>query len=230
VTLTNNRGVHVEKAGQYGLMAVLMLNNAIPRLVAEQAERRFVECFTTSSTGKILLVVGAGAMGGAVAREARKLGLRTVGIRRRPRPTSGFDEIHAVGALDELLPTADFVLLTIPATSETVGLIDERRLGLMKAEAGLVNMARAAIVDYQALARALGAGELAGAVLDVFDPEPLPASSDLWTVPNLIITPHMSSDDPLLYAPRTLDLVFENLGRLREGRRLRNRVDPARGH
>jgi glyoxylate/hydroxypyruvate reductase A len=230
VTLTNNRGVHVDKAAQYGLMAVLMLNNAIPQLVREQAARRYVECFTTAADDKTLLVIGAGAMGGAVARAARKVGLRTVGVRRRPRPTAGFDEVHAPDALDDLLPAADFVILTIPATPETVGLLDERRLRLMKPEAGLVNMARASIVDYDALATALREGALAGAVLDVFEPEPLPASSDLWTVPNLIITPHMSSDDAALYVPRTLDLVFENLGRLRQGSGLKNRVDPERGY
>lgn len=230
VTLTNNRGVHAEKAGQYGLMALLMLNNAIPRLVGEQRHHRYVECFTNAITGKVLLVVGAGAMGSAVARQARRIGLRTVGIRRRPRRTAGFDEVHPIDALDRLLPKADFVLVTAPATAETRHLIDERRLAMLRPDAGLINMGRASIVDYEALAVALQSGALAGAVLDVFSPEPLPSSSPLWDVPNLIITPHMSSDDALTYAPRTLDLVFENLGRLLEGKSLRNRVDTERGY
>jgi len=230
VTLTNNRGVHAEKAGQYGLMALLMLNNAVPRLVEEQKRRRYVKCFTTAITGKVLLVVGAGAMGSAVARQARRIGLRTVGIRRRPRRTAGFDEVHGIDALDRLLPAADFVLVTAPSTTETRQLLDERRLSLLRPGAGLINMGRAAIVDYDALAAALRSGALAGAVLDVFNPEPLPAASPLWEVPNLIITPHMSSDDALTYATRTLDLVFENLGRLLDGRRLKNRVDPTRGY
>ena len=230
VTLTNNRGVHAEKAGQYGLMALLMLNNAIPRLLEEQRNRRYVECFTNAITGKVLLVVGAGAMGSAVARQAKRLGLRTVGIRRRPRRTAGFDEVHGVDALDRLLPTADFVVVTAPATADTRHLLDERRLALLSPDAGLINMGRASVVDYEALASALRSGALAGAVLDVFSPEPLPASSPLWDVPNLIITPHVSSDDALTYAPRTLDLVFENLGRLLAGKALKNRVDPARGY
>jgi phosphoglycerate dehydrogenase-like enzyme len=230
VTLTNNRGVHAEKAGQYGLMALLMLNNAMPRLLEEQRNRRYVEGFTNAITGKVLLVLGAGAMGSAVARQAKRLGLRTHGIRRRPRRTAGFDEVHGVDALDRLLPTADFVVVTAPATAETRHLLDERRLALLSPDAGLINMGRAPVVDYEALAAALRSGALAGAVLDVFNPEPLPASSPLWDVPNLIITPHVSSDDALTYAPRTLDLVFENLGRLLAGKRLRNRVDPARGY
>lgn len=230
VTLTNNRGVHAEKAGQYGLMALLMLNNAIPQLMDAQRRHRYIECFTNAITGKTLLVIGAGALGSAVARQARRIGLKTVGIRRRPRRTAGFDEVHPAEAIDRLLPAADFVLVTAPATAETRNLLDERRIALLKPAAGLINMGRAAVVDYEALAAALRSGSLAGAVLDVFNPEPLPASSPLWDVPNLIITPHMSSDDALTYAPRTLDLVFDNLGRLIEGKRLKNRVDPARGY
>lgn len=230
VTITNNRGIHAEKAGQYGLMALLMLNNAMPRLIGEQSRRQYVECFTTAITGKSLLVLGAGEMGSAVARQARKLGLRTVGIRRHPRRSTGFDEVHAIDALDSLLPDADFLLVTVPATPETRGLIDGRRLALMKPSSGLINMGRASVVDYEALASALRAEELAGAVIDVFDVEPVPESSALWDVPNLIMTPHMSSDDALTYTPRTLDLVFENLARLLDGKPLKNRVDPSLGY
>ena len=230
VTLTNNRGVHAEKAGQYGLMALLMLNNAIPRLVAQQRDHRYADHFTTAITGKMLLVVGAGAMGSAVATQAKLVGVHTIGIRRRPRPTPGFDEVHGVDRLDELLAAADFVLITTPATPETKHLIDRRRLALLPRHAGLINMGRAPVVDYEALSDALREGALAGAVLDVFDPEPLPESSPLWDVPNLVITPHMSSDDARTYAPRTLDLVFENLERLIAAGPLKNVVDPTLGY
>ena len=230
VALINNRGVHAEKSGQYGLMALLMLNNAIPRLVAAQHRHEWLECYTTAVADKSLLVVGAGSMGRSVAGHARRLGMRTIGIRRRPRPTAGFDEIHGVDRLDELLPEADFVLITAPATTETQGLIDGRRLALVKPGAGLVNMARASIVDHDALEAALRTGRLGGAILDVFDPEPLPATSTLWDVPNLVVTPHMSSDDAEAYVPLTLDLLFENIDRTFSGRRLVNRVDPARGY
>jgi phosphoglycerate dehydrogenase-like enzyme len=230
VTLTNNRGVHAEKAGQYGLMALLMLNNAIPALVDQKRRHVYADRFTTAITGKTLLVVGAGAMGSAVARQAKLVGMRTVGVRRRPRPTAGCDEIHGPDRLDELLPEADFVLVTAPVTADTRKLIDARRLALLPSHAGLINMGRAPVVDYEALAGALHTGALAGAVLDVFAPEPLPPDSPLWEVPNLILTPHMSSDDALTYAPRTLDLVFENLGRLLADEPLVNIVDPALGY
>jgi len=230
VTLTNNRGVHAEKAGQYGLMALLMLNNAVPHLVDQQQRRRYADCFTTAITGKTLLVVGAGTMGSAVATQAKLLGVSTVGVRRRPRPTPGFDEVHGPDRLDDLLSEADFLLVTTPLTADTHHLIDGRRLALLPSHAGVINMGRAAIVDYRALEAALRAGTLAGAVLDVFDPEPLPPGSTLWDAPNLIITPHMSSDDAETYVPRTLDLVFENLGRLLSGAPLRNIVDTQLGY
>ncbi len=102
--------------------------------------------------------------------------------------------------------------------------------GLMKPGAGLINMSRAAVVDYEALADKLRDGSLAGAILDVFNPEPLPPDSALWTTPNLVITPHVSSDDDVAYIPLTLDLFFDNMARYLDGRPLRNRVRPALGY
>ncbi|HEC11279.1 MAG TPA: D-2-hydroxyacid dehydrogenase [Acidimicrobiales bacterium] len=230
VTLTNNSGVHAAKAGEYGLMAVLMLNNAVPRLVTAQREHRWVECFTSAIEGKTLLVIGAGQMGRAVARRARSVGLRTMGIRRRDGDLDEFEAVHRVDRLDDLLPEADFVLMTLPDVPDTRGLMDARRLGLMKPGAGLVNMGRGRSLDHSALAEALGSGHLSGAVLDVFEREPVPADSPLWDTPNLVMTPHMSSDDVDRYVDLTLDLVFDNLGRLMEGRELKNVVDPERGY
>ncbi|MFQ5786058.1 MAG: D-2-hydroxyacid dehydrogenase [Alphaproteobacteria bacterium] len=230
VTLVNNRGVHAPKAGEYGLMAILMLNNAMPAFHTRQREARFEPVYSTPAAGKTLLIVGVGRMGGAVARRAKQLGLRVVGLRRHGRPARGVDEMHRPEALDALLPQADFVVVTTPLTSETRGLIDRRRLDLLKPSAGLVNMSRAQVVDYAALADKLRAGTLAGAVLDVFDPEPLPPDSPLWRTPNLIMTPHVSSDDDVSYVPLTLDLFFDNLGRYLDGRPLRNRVRPKLGY
>lgn len=230
VTLTNNRGVHADKAGQYGLMALLMLNNRLPSFVAAQRRHDYIELFTSTIVDKVLLVVGTGHMGTAVAAQAQSLGLRTIGIWRNPKPTEGFDEIGGPDDLDDFLPRADFVVVTTPLTTETLGLIDARRLGLMKPTAGLINMGRAQVVDYDALAKSLSEGAIAGAVLDVFDPEPLPADSPLWDVPNLILTPHTSSDDLVRYTPLTLDLIFENLRRLLADEALLNAVDPKLGY
>lgn len=226
VVVTNNSGVHGPKAAEYAEMAILMLANRIPFHVTNQRQARWQQFFPAPVTGKTVLIVGVGAMGGAAAARAKRLGLRVLGIRRSGQPHRHVDRMFRPDALDRLLPQADFVLVTAPLTPATRGLIGRRQLDLMKPEAGLINMGRAGVVDYDALADKLAQGELSGAILDVFDPEPLPPSSPLWQTPNLVMTPHCSSDAPD-YADRTLDLFFDNVRRYLAGRPLRNTVDRA---
>ncbi len=225
--LTNNSGVHAPKAGEFAATAILMLNNRIPFHVTNQRRAWWEQRFNGTVTGKTLVIVGVGAMGGAAARRAKALGMRVLGVRRSGRSHPSVDRMFGPEELDRLLPRADFVLVTAPLTSQTRGLVGGKQLDLMKAEAGLINMGRAGVVDYAALADKLGRGEIAGAVLDVFDPEPLPADSPLWGTPNLIMTPHVSSDAPN-YADRTLDLCFRNLQRYLAGQPLHNVVDSTR--
>lgn len=223
--LTNSRGVHGARADEYTLMAILMLNNGLPRMMNNQRQARWEQIFNNSVVGKTLLVVGVGHVGGGAAKWARRLGMRVLGTRRTGRPHRDVHEMHKPAALAKLLPRADFVLITTPHTADTHYLIGKRELDLMKAGAGLINYSRAQLVDYAALAEKLRRGELS-AVLDVFDPEPLPASSPLWALPNLIMTPHCSSDDTELYTPKTLDLVCRNIERLITGKPLLNQVSP----
>lgn len=224
VALTTNSGVHAPKAGEFAAMAILMINNHLPALVTAQREGRWQRLFSTPAHGKTLAVIGVGAMGGAAAQRAKQLGMHVLGVRRSGRSHRYVDEMFGPEELDKVLPRADIVLLSVPLTRETRQILGRRELDLIKPEAGLINMARAAIVDYEALAEKLAQGELSGAMLDVFDPEPLPADSPLWKTPNLIITPHVSSDDAEGYIPRTLDLVVQNAARCLAGRPLRNRV------
>ncbi len=226
VVVTNNSGVHAPKASEYAQMAILMLANRIPQHVTNQRQARWQQFFSAPVRGRTLLIVGVGAMGGAAAARAKRLGLRVLGIRRTGKPHRYVDRMFRPDALDRLLPQADFVLVTAPLTPATRGLIGRRELDLMKPEAGLINMGRAGIVDYEALTDKLARGELGGAILDVFDPEPLPSSSLLWRTPNLVVTPHCSSDAPD-YVDRTLDLFFDNFRRYLSRRPLRNTVDRA---
>ena len=122
----------------------------------------------------------------------------------------------------KLLPKADFVMMSAPFTGETI--LGKKELDLMKPGAGLLNYSRALCVDYEALRKKLERGEMS-AILDVFSPEPLPKKSPLWKTPNLIITPHCSSDDADYYTPRTLDIVMENIERLLAGKAVKNKVD-----
>jgi phosphoglycerate dehydrogenase-like enzyme len=230
VTLTNNSGVHVQKTGEFATLALLALCYRLPQMVSNQRRAKWHQIFTPSIAGKTLLVVGLGEMGGAAAKSAKRLGMRVVGMRRSLRPHRHADAMLAPSQLHKGLAQADFVLIAAPLTPATRHLIDGRAIAAMKDGAGLINIGRAGVVDYAALAKALRNGKLSGAVLDVFDPEPLPASSPLWQVPNLIMTPHCSSDDLDHYLPLTLDLAFANAARLRAGKRLKNPVDPATGY
>jgi phosphoglycerate dehydrogenase-like enzyme len=202
-----------------------MLNNGLPRIVWNQRRGKWEQFFNTSIATKTLLIVGVGHVGGGAAKWAKKLGLHVIGIRRTGRPHRHVDEMYTAEALRKLLPRADFLLVSAPLTDATRHMIGAKELALLKPGAGLINYSRANLVDYGALLRRLESGELT-AILDVFDPEPLPRSSPLWKAPNLIVTPHCSSDDREQYTPRTLDLVFRNMERFLERKPLLNRVDP----
>jgi glyoxylate/hydroxypyruvate reductase len=221
--LTNSRGVHGPKADEYNIMALLMLNAQLPRLLESQRRARWEPRYGTAIAGKTLLILGVGHIGGGAARWAKRFGLHVIGIRRSGRPHRHVDEMHRPEALRRLLPRADFVLIAAPNTAASRRMLGARELELMKPGAGIVNYSRGELLDYAALQRHLAAGRLA-AVVDVTDPEPLPRSSPLWRTPNLIITPHCSSDDRELYTPKTLDLVFKNMERFIQGKPLLNRV------
>jgi phosphoglycerate dehydrogenase-like enzyme len=230
VTLTNASGVHGPKGAEWALTALLMLNHGMPYFVARQKEARWAPRFATVIAGKTLVIVGVGAIGAEVARLARRFGLRVLGVRRLARPQRWVDEMYGPADLHLALSRADFVVVTTPLTPETRGLIGRRELDRLPRHAGLVNLGRGAVVDQAALAEKLARGELGGAVLDVFDPEPLPPSSPLWSTPNLLITPHCAVDDEVHYVARCLDIFFDNVRRYLAGRPFRNRVDPARGY
>jgi phosphoglycerate dehydrogenase-like enzyme len=230
MVLTNNSGVHAEKIREAATMALLMLNARIPAIVTNQKKARWDQIFTPCIAGKIILVIGVGEMGGTVAAAAKALGLTVIGVRRGGAPHPDVDRMVPLAELDAALPVADFVVVAVPLTPETCNLLDRRRIGLMKSGAGLLNIGRAGSVDHGALVEALRTAALSGAIIDVYDPEPLPESSPLWHVDNLLLTPHVTSDDLDCYLPKTLDLVFANAARLRRGQSLVNMIDPVRGY
>lgn len=230
VKLTNNSGVHVRKVYEFGLMALLMLNARVPQMFSHQVRRLWKPVFSGSPRGKTLLVIGLGDLGGALARAGRALGMRVIGLRRSPKPHRHADSVHGIGHLYKALPKADIVAVATPLVADTRHLIGAAELALMKPGAALINIGRGPVLDQAAVEQALRSGHLSGAILDVFDPEPLPAGATLWEAPNLYVSPHCSSDDDDDYMPLTLDLVFENAARLAQKRKLANLVDAARGY
>lgn len=230
VTLTNNSGVHVPKTRESVLMALLMLNARVPSIVGNQRDHRWQPIFTPCIAGKHVLIVGLGDMGGAAAQAAKMLGLSVTGVRRSEGTHASVDRMITPAELDAALPDADFVVLAAPLTPETRCMFNRRRLSRLKRGAGLLNIGRAGLLDHVALADALATGAISGAVLDVYDPEPLPANSPLWEVRSLIMMPHVTSDDLDHYLPLTYNLVFANAARLAKGEGLINAVDPGRGY
>ena len=230
VSITNNKGVHAAKAGEYGLMAVLMLHNHLPQIVTNQRAHRFESLYSTPLAGKTIVIAGTGSLGGAAAERLALLGPHIIGVNRHGRAVKGCNEVITVADIDKVLPRADYLYLALPDTPETTGLMDRRRLDLLKPGCGIVNIGREPVMDYAYLCEKLRAGTIAAAVLDVFAPEPIAADADLWDVPNLIITPHVSADDGDSYVPLTLELFLRNLERFLAGDDLINPVDPALGY
>jgi len=177
--------------------------------------------------GKTLCIVGLGDIGRAITRAARALGMRVVGVSRSGRAVRGADRVFKVGRLGRALRDADFVVIVLPLTPETTGIIGGDALAAMKPTAWLVNIARGAVVSEAALLEALEQRRIAGAVLDVFATEPLPPHHPLWRMDNVVITPHISGPS----TPEEIAPVFnDNLVRYLAGRPLRHIVDRKRGY
>jgi glyoxylate/hydroxypyruvate reductase len=222
--LTNSSGVHAEKGGAFGAMAILMLNEGAPRHATNQRRRLWDGTLSTSVTGKTVVICGFGSLGEAVAARIKPFGVKVIGVRRSGEPHLLADEVYRPALLPSALPRADFLVLSCPLTAQTRRLIGARALALLPKGAGVLNIARAGVLDNEALAKALRSGHLSGAIVDVFDPEPLSENAPWWDVPNLMIFPHTSCDDGVGYIDRCLRIFAENLDRYVRGDSLTNVV------
>lgn len=233
IVLTNARGVYAPALADHTMALLLALARRLPHFLRRQGEELWdheAGEATAGISGRTLLIVGLGTTGQELARRAAAFGMRVVGTRRRPGAPAGVvDAVHPPEALHTLLSDADYVSLSLPLTPATQHLFGAHEFGLMKRTAFLTNVSRGAIVDTDALVAALQAGEIAGAGLDVTEPEPLPAGHPLWRLENVILTPHVAG-----YSPdsdrRLLDLVCDNLRRFASGRPLVGVVDKAAGY
>jgi phosphoglycerate dehydrogenase-like enzyme len=219
IRLASAAGVNARAVSEHAMSLILALARRLPEARDNQGKkfwRGMIGDLTRREdelTDKTLVVVGLGRIGGRLAQLAKAFDMRVVGVRRDPAGGRGAaDEVHALAALPDLLPAADFVALTCPLTPETTGLIDARALAAMQSSAYLINCARGRVVDEPALVAALHAGTIAGAGIDVTWEEPLPADSPLWEAPNAFITPH-TAGETRRYEDNVLDILMENLSR-----------------
>lgn len=227
VVATRMVDIFNDAMAEYVLGYLLALTLDVRRVMRQQAAKEWSKFAPPLLRGTRAVVVGMGRIGGEVARTLQRAGLEVVGVSRTGGPAEGIEEVHPIGQIDDVLPRADVLVLVTPLTHDTRGLIDGRRLGLLPRDAVLVNIGRGAVVQQDALVRALQGGALAGAVLDVFEQEPLPEDSPLWTMQNVIVTPHISGPDNI---PVNAQRFLENYRRFVAGQPLDGVVDFERGY
>ena len=230
LVLTNSSGVHAKKAGEFGLMSILMLQNQVTKIVTNQKNKNFVSLFSKPIDGYKVVVVGTGSLGGTMIKHISKLGAEVIGVNRRGKSVEGCSKVITFDKIDEVLPVADFLYLAVPETEETKGLINKERLDSLKSTCGIVNIGRQSVLDYETLRIKLEKNEIAGAILDVFSHEPIPKNSKFWDTPNLIITPHVSSDSQGNYIEMVLKIFFKNLKLFIENKELINQIDQQLGY
>jgi phosphoglycerate dehydrogenase-like enzyme len=232
LVITNARGVFSRPIAEYVLMMILAVSRRLPSLLELQAERTWQPLESRELRDVTVGIVGYGSIGSAVAELASAFGCRVVATRRRSGeggPAPRVDRVLSPEGLPDLLAESDFVVLAAPLTSDTAGLFGEAAIARLKPGAWVINIARGELIDERALARALRDGRLGGAVLDTFTEEPLPPSSPLYDLPNVILTPHTSWSSTRVM-DRSVDLFCDNLRRYAAGEPLLNVVDPAAGY
>jgi phosphoglycerate dehydrogenase-like enzyme len=244
IVITNARGVFSRPIAEYVMLMILAAARRLPQLLELQAERTWQPLEARELRDVTVGVVGLGSIGRAVGALATAFGCRVIATRRRPE--SGADAADGAGdepflgsvildrvlppeRLDELLAESDFVVLAAPLTPDTVGLIGESSIAAMKSGAWVINVARGELVDEHALARAVRNGRIGGAVLDTFREEPLPPTSPLYDLPNVILTPHTAWSSTRVL-DRSVDLFCDNVRRYAAGEPLVNVVDPTAGY
>ena len=228
VRLTTSSGSTAEPIAQTAITGLLMLARNFPRWLAGQRRHAWdpmpAPDFPRDLKGQTALILGLGKIGREIARLARALGLHVIGVKRTAgRPDDPVDELHPAERLPELLPQRDSFIIACPLTAETRGLVNAELIAKLPKGARVINIARGEVVDEPALIAALKSGYLAGAYLDVFEKEPLPAESPLWDMPNVIVSPHNSAaasgNDERVYR-----IFLENLKRWTRGEALLNEV------
>lgn len=231
--LTNASGVHAVPISEHILAYLLAFARRLPEAMRAQQRHAWQPSGSPEAfelAGKTMLLVGVGAIGQRTALLAGALGMRVIGVRYDPsKSVPGVEYMIGPDGLETALPKADFVVLTMPLTTETRGLFNARLFERMKPAAYFINIGRGGTVNEADLVQALRSGQIAGAGLDVFEVEPLPPESPLWDMENVIITGHYSGSTPH-YDRRALEIFIDNLERYQKGQPLRNVVDKQKGY
>ncbi len=233
IRLTNAKGVHQIQMSEFALLQMLQWARRADLHFSNQLDKRWGRRVPSGELhGQTVGILGTGSIGQAIAAKAQAFGMRTLGYNTSGRPELHFDGVfHGADGLLTVLGESDYVVVIVPSTPDTQGLIGQEQLHAMKPSACLINLARGTVVSEPELIAALQNGIIAGAALDVFEEEPLPPESPLWELPNVLITPHVAGASPH-YNERAAGIVRENLRRLAEDPDgpLHNEVDLSQGY
>ncbi|MES1953592.1 D-2-hydroxyacid dehydrogenase [Salinisphaera hydrothermalis] len=230
IPVTNAQGIFDRNIAEYVLAQILMFAKDSANNLRYQQQHRWQHRDTETIENKRVLVVGAGSIGHSIGRLCRAAGMQVSGVARRAKaPNDVFDAIHAQDDLDSLLPEADYVVVAAPLTESTEGLFDAPRFAAMAKHARFINIGRGAIVVTEDLVAALAVDEIAGAALDVFETEPLPADHPLWDFDNVLISAHMAGDF-IGWREALMEQFLDNLARWRAGESLFNEVSKRHGY
>lgn len=232
VKVTNASGIHKIPMAEYTFGVMLQAARKMNELYTKQQAAEWDRSLRVEELyGKTLGIIGVGAIGEEIARRAQIFGMKVIGVTRSGKPKECCDRMYSHSELATVLPQCDYVVVIVPLTDETYHLIGRTELEQMKESAVLINIARGAVIDENALVEHLKASKLKLAVLDVFSQEPLPAESPFWKLHNCIVTPHMSGRSPL-YMERALDILHHNLAFWDKGEQdsMINIIEAGRGY
>lgn len=216
---STSSGIHGIPMAEHTLTLMLMLTHKFPALIKSQTQKQWERPYPDELYGKTLAIIGAGRIGQLIAKRAKAFDMNVIGVKQTPITLPNFDAVLPSTQVDDALRLADFVVLTIPASSENKKFMNADRFHAMKRTAYFLNVGRGMCCDQEALIAALKEGSIAGAALDVTIPEPLPADSPLWEMENVIITPHVSAETPK-YMERAIEQFCRNIPLFLEGKPL----------
>ena len=233
VIITNSKGISATPLAEFVVCMMLMFVTRAPLCFEMKQKKQWTRFLRTDLYDKIVGIVGLGAIGQEVARLSKAMGMRVYAMRRSSisgEQVPNVDIMFSKEQLKQLVAEADFVVLTLPLTPETLGLIDEDLIRKMKSTAYIINIARGRIINEEALIRALQNNSIAGAGLEVFSTEPLPPENPLWDLPNVIFNPHCGGGNREDQQIRMTDLFCENLTRYLHGKNMINVIDKVKGY
>ena len=229
--LTNGTGVFSESLGEFALAGILYFDKDLGRMLRNQAAEKWEPFDVTEIAGQTVAIVGYGDIGRAVAARARAMGMRVVAVKRHAGGAADAyaERIYTPERIPEMIALSDYIVVAAPLTAETRGLIGEREFAAMKPSAVVINIGRGPVIDEAAMLRSLAARRIRGAVLDVFDTEPLPPGHPFYHMDNVLVSPH-TADHTAVWLDRAMQFFLDNFARFQNNQLLKNLVDKTLGY